>query len=292
MSRRHRAAVLIPQADARLGQLVRRARGTRGDRGEVEAEIERGLVENRLRRRLGGDEDHAGAVGALVAAIADEERFFVRLQQPVDGDERVVVLVIDDVADSAWAGGVGDLAGRGLDHVGNLLERTIERLEDAIELQAHLERERPAGAVVGRNRRTAGILEVVRVILRLEHVEQVRAERLRALEDVGAGGILLARHRERRRRAMRGEAALDHDVDELGGGQEVAFARRQDVAARIAILGLLDDRVVLVRHGGDAPAANPCANRRRRRPSCPSRSRPSLRRCGADRSSSCRCCRG
>ena len=51
---------------------------------------------------------------------------------------------------------------------------------------------------------------------------------------------------------MRGEAALDHDVDELGRRQEVAFVRRQDVATRIAILGLADDRKVLLRHGGDA----------------------------------------
>ena len=48
-----------------------------------------------------------------------------------------LLLVTDDVADGA--GGVGDLAGRGLDHVGNLLERTIERVEHAIELHAHLD---------------------------------------------------------------------------------------------------------------------------------------------------------
>src|SRR5262245_15599816 len=66
VARRHRAAIHVPQADARLGQLVDRARRTRRDRGEVEAEIERGLVEHRLRRRLGGDENHAGAVRALI----------------------------------------------------------------------------------------------------------------------------------------------------------------------------------------------------------------------------------
>ena len=53
-------------------------------------------------------------------------------------------------------------------------------------------------------------------------------------------GYCLPRDGERRRRAMRGEAALDHDVDELGRGQEVALVRREDVAARIAILGLAD----------------------------------------------------
>ena len=83
---------MIPQADARLGQLVE----SRPPDAAVTAVKLRprsiaALSSTAVGRRLGGDEDHAGAVGALLAAIADEERFFVRLQQAVDGDERVVV---------------------------------------------------------------------------------------------------------------------------------------------------------------------------------------------------------
>ena len=59
------------------------------------------------------------------------------------------------------------------------------------------------------------------MILRLEHVEHVRPERLRRLHDVRAGRILLAGDRERRGRAMDGDAGLDQRVDELRRGQEV-----------------------------------------------------------------------
>ena len=77
----------------------------------------------------------------------------------------------------------------------DLLERAVEPVEDAIELDAHLIGQRPAGVVVGAGRRPAGIRDVVRMILRLEHVEHVRAERLRRLHDVRAGRIGLARDR-------------------------------------------------------------------------------------------------
>ena len=43
----------------------------------------------------------------------------------------------------------------------------------AVELHAHLVGERPAGHVVGRRRRRGAGREVVRVVLRLEHVEDV-----------------------------------------------------------------------------------------------------------------------
>ena len=57
----------------------------------------------------------------------------------------------------------GTRAHRRLDvPLGHLLERAGDRLEHAIELHAHLERERPAGVVVGPGRRRARIREVVR----------------------------------------------------------------------------------------------------------------------------------
>src|SRR2546427_7545750 len=50
------------------------------------------------------------------------------------------------------------------------------------------------------DRRPAGKLEVVGVVLRLEHVEDVRAERLGGRYDIGLRGIVPARHVEVRRR--------------------------------------------------------------------------------------------
>src|SRR5688572_18280124 len=76
-------------------------------------------------------------------------------------------------------------------------EGTVEPIEDAIELDAHLIGERPPGVVVRRNRRPARILEVVWMVLRLEHVERVRAERLRRPYHVRSGGIILTARSER-----------------------------------------------------------------------------------------------
>ena len=250
--RGHRAAVLVPQGDARLGERVGGAGWARRDGREVEAEVGRGLGEHGAGRRPGRDENHARAIGALVAAVADERHLFTRLEQAVDRDERVVVLVVDDVAHRA--GRVGHLAGRRLDDGGDGLEGAVHAVEHAVELQPHLVRQRPARHVVGRNGRATGELEVVGVILRLEHVEQVRAERLRRLEDVRPGRVLLAAGREGRGGAVRGEAGLDHDVHELRRGEEVALAGRQHVGARIAPLGLAQQLVVLRRHGR-GPAA-------------------------------------
>ena len=66
----------------------------------------------------------------------------------------------------------------------DLLERALKRIEDAVELHAHLIGERPTGVVVRRDGRAAGIREVVGIVLRLEHVEPVGPERLRALHDI------------------------------------------------------------------------------------------------------------
>jgi hypothetical protein len=71
------------------------------------------------------------------------------------------------------------------------LQRTAHVVEQAIELDAHLVSERPAGVVVG-TPRNAALVHVVGVILRLEHVEHVRASGLRRLHDVRARGIGLA----------------------------------------------------------------------------------------------------
>ena len=103
-----------------------------------------------------------------------------RLQHAVRHEDGVVLARGKDVATSARTASVG---GGRLDEIRRVdpLEGTVEAVEDAIELHAHLVGERPAGVVVGRNRRTAGRGEVVRVILRLEHVDHVGPEGLRGL---------------------------------------------------------------------------------------------------------------
>src|SRR5207245_6504318 len=74
----------------------------------------------------------------------------------------------------------------------DFFERAIEALQHALKLHGHLKGKGPAGHIVRRRRRSAGIREVIRVILRLEEIEHVGTKRLRGFHDVGAAGIFLA----------------------------------------------------------------------------------------------------
>src|SRR5438067_7230228 len=64
-----------------------------------------------------------------------------------------------------------------------LFEGAVERIEYSIELNSHLICECPSRDVIRRSRRPTGIWNVVRMILRLEHVEHVRSECLRGFYD-------------------------------------------------------------------------------------------------------------
>src|SRR5439155_25795092 len=133
-----------------------------------------------------------------------------------DGDKRVVYLTAEQI--SAGARRLRDFARRRRHEIGNLLERTVgERIEDAIKLDTHRVRNVVAGPIVRRSWRSARIRDVVRMILRLEHVQQVRAERLRALHDVRTSRILLARPGGWRSRTVDDAAGLGGDVEERGG---------------------------------------------------------------------------
>ena len=121
-------------------------------------------------------------------------------------------------------------------------ERAVEAIENAVELDPHLERERPAGDVVRRNGRPAGIAKIVGMILRLEHVEHVRAERLRGLHDKRARRITSC--------PPPGNSAvacstvipfLSSALTNLVGGGEIGLIGGNDVAARIAILRVVQD---------------------------------------------------
>src|SRR5579863_8537295 len=96
----------------------------------------------------------------------------------------------DEVA--GWIRGTGYLRGRRFHDAVDLYKRAVKTVENAIELDAHLERKRPAGDVVRRGGRSAGIFEIVRMILGLEHVHHVRAEGLRGFHDVRAGRVMLS----------------------------------------------------------------------------------------------------
>ena len=131
---------------------------------------------------------------------------------------------------------------------GDFRERAVEALHHAIVLNAHLHGERPTRDVVGTLGRAAGISEIVGMILRLEHVHHVRAERLRGLHHIGTRGIALAGHLESGGRALpHGDAVLQQRVDKFRGGGEVGLIGRNDVAARIAQFGIVQNRVVQLR---------------------------------------------
>src|SRR5262249_3683072 len=85
----------------------------------------------------------------------------------------------------------------------------------AIELDAHLVRERPPSVVIRTPWRTARIREVVRVVLRLHHVQHLHTSRLAHLDDEQVRQILLTDDAERRRRLVDVHADIAQRVDEL-----------------------------------------------------------------------------
>ena len=74
------------------------------------------------------------------------------------------------------------------------------------------------------------------MILRLEHIEHMRPERLCRPHDERPGRVPHATRGERRRGAMYGDARLQQRIDKLRGGGKVGLVRRDDVAAGVAVL--------------------------------------------------------
>src|SRR6187200_1681172 len=115
------------------------------------------------------------------------------------------------------------------------LEWALERLEDAIELHAHLKCERPPGVIVRRRWRSPGRRNVVGVVLRLEHVEHVWSKRLRGLHDERARRVALVASLERGGRAMDRHSRLEQRFDELRRCEEVGLIGWQDVGACVSM---------------------------------------------------------
>ena len=85
------------------------------------------------------------------------------------------------------AGPMTVLAGGG-NNPFTFVERTVKAIQNPVELDAHLIGEGPAGNVIGGNRRSARVSEIVGMVLRLEHIHHVGTERLRRLDHQRIGG--------------------------------------------------------------------------------------------------------
>src|SRR5438105_12872186 len=101
----------------------------------------------------------------------------------------------------------------------DLLERTLEAIQDAVEFYCHLVGQRPTCNVVRRGGRRAGIGEIMGMILRLEEVQDVSTEWLPAPDDIRARRIFLSGHFEIFLRALRLDACVEQSIDKLSCGQ-------------------------------------------------------------------------
>ena len=82
---------------------------------------------------------------------------------------------------------------RGFRQTGELFEGAVEAVQYIrSKPDSHLKGESVAGDVVGPFGRAAGVFEIVGVILRFEHVAQVRTEGLRGLHHVRSGRVRFA----------------------------------------------------------------------------------------------------
>src|SRR4029077_16842142 len=116
--------------------------------------------------------------------------FLAGFEQPVESAERVVGACAKEETDRLIK--ITYLCRRWRQWAYDLLEWAVEAVEHAVELHAHLIGQRPAGNVIRRGWGGAGIRKIVRVVLRLEHVEHVGTKRLGTLHDIGAGPIMFA----------------------------------------------------------------------------------------------------
>ena len=237
---------LIPQANLRRAN-SRCGVGDARDGLERDAELGRkppDTVDRRVRR-------------ADVEGLTSSDGF-PRGEQPVHRAKGIVRFARDRESSGCAVGGQ-HATWRGRDvPLGDVLERAGESLEDAIELDAHLERQRPARIVVRRGRRRARVGNDVRMILRLEHVEHVRPERLRGHHDERARWIALVRDVEVTRRAKDVDANCPESVHELCRRRKVSLRGRDDVSARVAQLRLPERgpgvALLVSAAGGDRPA--------------------------------------
>src|SRR6266496_1000539 len=92
-------------------------------------------------------------------------------EQPVDRCERIVRIAPYRIPRCRyWC-----VSRRSRSESDKLFERPVEWIEYSIELNSHLKAKSPSRDVIRWSRRPTGIGNVVRMILRLEHVDDMRA---------------------------------------------------------------------------------------------------------------------
>src|SRR5262245_8266936 len=130
-----------------------------------------------------------------------------------------------------------DLASRNFGEAVYLFEWSVKTIEDSLEFDAHLHGECPAGVIVRRDRRPSRITEIVRMILWLEHIEDVRAECLSGFDYVRAGRKVFSIDLKSAFSDVYTHAGFNKSVDEFGSSRKVRLIGRQDISARIAFFG-------------------------------------------------------
>uniref|UniRef100_A0A0N5A4K1 LigA n=1 Tax=Parastrongyloides trichosuri TaxID=131310 RepID=A0A0N5A4K1_PARTI len=232
-ARGHGTAVAVDQADAHRFQGDLLAARRAGDRVGVQAQVAHGRLDDRTGLVVGRNPQGAGRQGRATRAgfallPVDGQ---TRRQQAVGQQIAVDRRMIDQPSGAAIA---LDLAGRRGHDIAHALGRRLEAVQDAVELHAHLHGQGVARGVIGQFGRAARILQVVRVVLRLEHVQNVRAIGLGRLHHIGTRRIGLSPNGEGARRPLHIHPGLDQAIQEGDGGGQVGLVRRDDIAARIA----------------------------------------------------------
>ena len=217
-----RATVLIPERDARGAQTLQRCRRHLGMEGiESQSPLGREPRKNRFRPRLRRDVECADVIGPAIDADWPEQRvhLFPTRQQTIHCGECVVYGVTESISGRGRTNALTRWPGESDDR----RERPAERIQDSIELDTHLICESPTCIVVWGCRRPTRIRNVIGVILGLEHVEDVRSERLCCLHDVRPLRVIFSVDDERRRGPVHCNAGLDQRVDEFRRGEKVGL---------------------------------------------------------------------
>src|SRR5579864_3836855 len=107
----------------------------------------------------------------------------MNLHQTIYENERIIILVADQVARRTRRACNCGRRHRLKLPIRNFREWAVEGFFYSVKLHAHLKGESPACNVIWWNWRTAWILKIIRVILRLEHIENERTSSLRGFHD-------------------------------------------------------------------------------------------------------------
>ena len=250
-ARSHRPAHVIPQPDPDRLQLERITLRLLGSGRKLHRCLLRHGGNHLRRLRL---QRHIDRPRLQPVAAFQPVHILARRKQTVDRLEAVVYLVAQQI--TRRTASIDFPLGHGQKAV-DLFKRPAEIIEHAVELNPHLIRQRPSGTVVRSNRRPTRKPEVVRIILRLKHVQQMRAEGLRRLEHNRTLRILLARYLKVRCRLQCRQTHPLQRVRKLHRRVEIRLIRRQNITARVPPFRLKQLRVILHRHHSALPPI-PC----------------------------------